>query len=109
MKLPAALLPLALLAGCATTGAPRAVAPTDPASWAPIQPERMSAIVQTLASDEFEGRGPGTAGEAKTIAYLVQQFQSLGLEPGGPDGHWTQTVPLVRTQLDKAGSASFAM
>ena len=109
MKLPAALLPFALLAGCATTGAPRAVAPTDPASWAPIQPERMSAIVRTLASDEFEGRGPGTAGEAKTIAYLVQQFQSLGLEPGGPDGHWTQTVPLVRTQLDKAGTASFAM
>jgi Zn-dependent M28 family amino/carboxypeptidase len=109
MKLLPALLPFALLAGCATTGAPRAVAPTDPASWAPIQPERMSAIVRTLASDEFEGRGPGTPGEAKTIAYLVQQFQSLGLEPGGPDGHWTQTVPLVRTQLDKTGTASFAM
>jgi Zn-dependent M28 family amino/carboxypeptidase len=109
MKLPAALLPFALLAGCATTSAPRAVAPTGPASWAPIQPERMSAIVRTLASDEFEGRGPGTAGEAKTIAYLVQQFQSLGLEPGGPDGHWTQTVPLVRTQLDKTGTASLRM
>jgi len=109
MKPLAALLPLALLAGCATAPTPRAVAPTDPASWAPIQPERMSAIVRTLASDEFEGRGPGTAGEAKTIAYLTQQFQLLGLEPGGPDGHWTQTVPLVRTQLDKAGTASFRM
>src|SRR3954464_15817514 len=109
MKPLAALLPLCLLAACATAGPPRAVAPTDPASWAPIQPERMSAIAKTLASDAFEGRGPGTAGEAKTIAYLVQQFQSLGLEPGGPDGHWTQTVPLGRTQLDKSGKAGFAI
>jgi Zn-dependent M28 family amino/carboxypeptidase len=106
MKLPSALLPIALLAGCATAPAPRAVAPTDPASWAPIQPERMSAIVRTLASDAFEGRGPGTPGEAKTIAYLTEQFRSLGLEPGGPDGSWTQTVPLIRTQVDKAGTAS---
>jgi Zn-dependent M28 family amino/carboxypeptidase len=109
MKLPSALLPLALLAGCATAPAPRAVAPTDPASWAPIQPERMSAIVRTLASDEFEGRGPGTPGEGKTIAYLTEQFRSLGLEPGGPDGSWTQTVPLVRTQVDKAGTASLSV
>jgi Zn-dependent M28 family amino/carboxypeptidase len=109
MKLPCAFLTLALLAGCATSPAPRAVAPTDPASWAPIQPERMSAIVHTLASDAFEGRGPGTPGEAKTIAYLTEQFRSLGLEPGGPDGSWTQTVPLIRTQVDKAGTASLAV
>src|SRR3954471_17733138 len=106
MKFPAALLSLALVAGCATAPAPRTVAPTDPASFAPIQPERMSAIVRTLASNEFEGRGPGTPGEAKTIAYLTEQFRSLGLEPGGPDGSWTQTVPLIRTQIDKAGTAS---
>jgi Zn-dependent M28 family amino/carboxypeptidase len=109
MKLKAALLPLAFLAGCATAPAPRAVAPTEPASWAPIQPERMSAIVRTLASDDFEGRGPGTPGEAKTIAYLTEQFRSVGLEPGGPDGSWTQIVPLIRTQVDKAGTASFSV
>ena len=61
----------ALLAGslglCAA-GAARPVEPTDPRSWAPIDPERMSAMVKTLASDAFEGRGPGTPGEAKTIA-----------------------------------------
>jgi len=66
---------------------------------ATIDPERLTGMVQMLASDEFEGRAPGTAGEAKTIAYLIEQFRALGLEPGGRDGAWTQEVPLLRTQL----------
>ena len=51
--------------------------------------------VRTLASDEFEGRAPGSAGEEKTIAYLTEQFGTLGLMPGNPDGTWVQQVPLV--------------
>jgi Zn-dependent M28 family amino/carboxypeptidase len=105
MKAPAALALAALLA--AATPGPRSVAPTDPRSWAPIDPARMSTIVKTLASDIFEGRGPGTAGEAKTIQYLAEQFRLLGLEPGGPGGSWFQTVPLIRTQLEKGGRSSF--
>ncbi len=53
-----------------------------------------------LASDEFEGRAPGTAGETKTINYLVETFRGLGLEPGGANGSWTQEVPLLRTQIE---------
>src|SRR3954447_11185051 len=111
MKRPAALLSLILAAtfGLGAAGAARPVTPTDPRSWAPIDPNRMSLFVKTLASDAFEGRGPGTPGEAKTIAYLAEQFRLLGLEPAGPGGSWFQTVPLLRTQLDKAGSASFAL
>ncbi|WP_229262793.1 M20/M25/M40 family metallo-hydrolase [Duganella radicis] len=51
--------------------------------------------IGTLASDEFEGRAPGTQGEALTIDYLQQQFKKLGLEPGNPDGSYLQAVPLV--------------
>jgi Zn-dependent M28 family amino/carboxypeptidase len=102
MKAPAALASLLLLAAAAP------VRPDDPRSFAPIDPVRMSTITKTLASDAFEGRGPGTAGETKTIQYLAEQFRLLGLEPGGPDGSWFQTVPLIRTQLDKTGTASFA-
>ena len=51
--------------------------------------------ITTLASDEFEGRAPGTQGETMTIEYLQQQFKKLGLEPGNPDGSYLQTVPLV--------------
>jgi len=51
--------------------------------------------IRVLASDEFEGRAPGTRGEERTVQYLIQQFQALGLEPGMPDGTWVQPVPLV--------------
>jgi Zn-dependent M28 family amino/carboxypeptidase len=50
--------------------------------------------VRVLASDEFEGRKPGTPGEDKTVAFLVDQFKKLGLKPGNGDGY-VQQVPLV--------------
>lgn len=48
-----------------------------------------------LASDEFEGRAPASAGEEKTVDYLVAEFSRLNLRPGNPDGTWVQEVPLV--------------
>jgi hypothetical protein len=48
-----------------------------------IEPSHLSHDVKVLASDEFEGRGPNTPGEAKTVAYLVNQFEAAGLKPGG--------------------------
>lgn len=48
-----------------------------------------------LASDAFEGRAPGTAGEDSTVNYLVRQFKQLGLQPGNPDGTYVQEVPMV--------------
>lgn len=65
-----------------------------------VDPKRLSEVVRVLASDEFEGRAPGTAGETKTINYLVETFRGLGLEPGGAKGSWTQDVPLLRTQIE---------
>ena len=65
----------------------------------PIDPARMSATVRTLASDAFQGRAPGTPGEQKTVPYLVAQLKALGLQPGAPDGGWTQAVPLVHTRM----------
>ena len=95
----AALFSLLLVAGCASTPAERSAAPR-------IDPVRMSNMIRTLASDEYEGRAPGTAGEAKTIAYIAEQFRQAGLEPAGENGGWMQKVPLVRTQLARGGSVS---
>ena len=64
-----------------------------------VDMQRMSEITRVLASDAFQGRAPGTAGEEKTIPYLIEQFKAAGLEPAGEDGGWTQTVPMIRTQL----------
>jgi Zn-dependent M28 family amino/carboxypeptidase len=51
--------------------------------------------VQRLASDAFEGRAPASAGEDSTVAYLTSEFQRIVLQPGNPDGTYTQNVPLV--------------
>ena len=74
-----------------------------------IDSQRLSDIVKVLASDEFEGRAPGGPGEAKTIEFLIDQFQSLGLEPGGSDGTWTHAVPLIHTQLASDGRLSVSV
>jgi Zn-dependent M28 family amino/carboxypeptidase len=68
-------------------------------SVADIDTARLSDIVRVLASEEFEGRAPGTPGEQKTVSYLIEQFTALGLEPGGEKGGWTQSVPLLHTRI----------
>ncbi len=54
----------------------------------------LKTMTQTLSSDAFEGRAPTTAGEEKTVAYLIAQMKRAGLKPGNK-GSWTQDVPLV--------------
>jgi Zn-dependent M28 family amino/carboxypeptidase len=83
----AALLPAAAFAAAAPT----------------FDPARLSQHVKVLASDAFEGRGPATPGETKTIAYIVAQMKAAGLEPGGSPVNgrrgWTQNVPLLRAEI----------
>ena len=69
--------------------------PTPLKALPAIDPAVVLSHVKTLASDAFEGRAPGTPGEAKTVAYLVEAFRKLGLKPGNPDGTYLQKVPLV--------------
>jgi Zn-dependent M28 family amino/carboxypeptidase len=108
----AAAASLALLAAC---GKEEAAAPVKTASDTPVtSPAEASAQisdpiamgveamteteyrrhVETLASDEFGGRAPGSPGEELTVDYLVKHFEQLGLEPGNGDS-FTQDVPLA--------------
>jgi Zn-dependent M28 family amino/carboxypeptidase len=91
MKTIAALLPLLALAA------------TEPSK---TDPAKLSEMTKVLASDAFGGRAPGTAGEKKTIDWTIARFKALGLQPGGPDGSWTQAVPLIHTRLGN-GPVSF--
>jgi len=61
-----------------------------------VDPARLSEHIRVLSSDAFEGRGPATPGEDKTVAYISGQMKTLGLTPAGDDGGWTQAVPLRR-------------
>lgn len=59
-----------------------------------ITPETLRPDLQALASDEMEGRGPGSPGGDKASEYLARRFQEIGLEPG-LDGGYFQEVPIV--------------
>ena len=87
------ILSLALaLSACAASTVPPPAA--SPAAVPQISVETMKEVTRTLSGDDFEGRAPGTAGEQKTLAYLVEKFQAAGLQPGNK-GSWFQDVPLV--------------
>jgi len=60
-----------------------------------ITPDGLLAHIKLLASDEFEGRAPGTKGEELSVKYITDQFKKIGLKPGNPDGTYTQEVPLA--------------
>jgi len=80
-----------------------AAAAAHAASVPQFDPQRLSQDVKEISSDAYEGRGPHTPGETKTIAYLVAQFKAAGLQPGGDlvkgQRAWTQDVPLGRFEI----------
>jgi len=64
------------------------------AGVAAFNKDTLASDIQTLASDDFQGRRPFTSGETKTVDFLVNAWSRLGLEPGNGNGY-TQDVPLV--------------
>ncbi|HZZ33022.1 MAG TPA: M28 family metallopeptidase [Phenylobacterium sp.] len=74
-------------------------APADPK----IDPALLSEHIKVLSSDAFEGRGPATPGEVKSVAYITKEFKAVGLQPGGDKTStgraWTQNVPLAEFNI----------
>ncbi|MHC4535393.1 MAG: M28 family metallopeptidase [Planctomycetota bacterium] len=60
-----------------------------------------------LSSDEFEGRGPGTNGEDKTVNYIIEEYKKAGLKPGNTIGTFIQKVPLVGITADADMTLTF--
>ena len=86
-----------------------AAEPTDApktAADAMTAPDLLKHIT-TLASDEFEGRAPGSKGEELSVKYISEQFKTLGLKPGNTDGSYVQEVPLAG--ITTKPSASFTV
>src|SRR5437763_13634547 len=72
-----------------------------------ITPADLLKHIKVLASDEFEGRAPGSKGEELSVKYISEQFKALGLKPGNPNGTYTQEVPLAG--ITTAPTASFTV
>jgi Zn-dependent M28 family amino/carboxypeptidase len=97
MRLPALGLTILAFAACAPAVQETATAVAP--SAASVDPARLEQHVRVLAGDDFEGRGPATPGEEKTVAYIAEQFRAAGLQPGGPNGSWYQDVPLKQSAI----------
>jgi len=104
-RVPASCLIVALwsslLAACAASPPPPS---TD------IDETAYRDAIRVLASDEFEGRRPGTAGADKTVAFLADHFRKLGLKPGngtGKSASFLQQVPLV--EISSGADTSFVV
>lgn len=77
----------AVIAACTPAG--------NESQSARFETDRLMSHIETLSSDEFGGRAPGSDGEEKTAAFLTDAFRGMGLQPGNPDGTYVQRVPLV--------------
>lgn len=92
------LVALAALAAAAC-GSDDNDGPVDLQALAPamsvITPDALLRRIDVLSHDSMEGRAPGTVGGERTVRYLEAQFREMGLQPGNPDGTYTQLVPLV--------------
>lgn len=119
-----ALLTLAcalLLSACGdgepTSTADRTQAPAtaaDDAAGSPaeqatanITAELMRDYIVELSDDKYEGRGPGSRGDAAARDYLVGELEKLGLEPGAADGGWQQPFELVGITADQPSEWTF--
>jgi len=88
-----------------------AAAPLTAASIDRFSPQRLSAVDRFISSDAFEGRGPATRAETKTINYIADQFSAIGLQPGGDvvngQRSWFQAVPLLKSDI--VGTPQFSL
>lgn len=55
--------------------------------------------VNILASDEFQGRGSGTAGQWLAAKYIATEFVHYGLKPAGNDQRYYQDFEIVHRDL----------
>ncbi|MEX0844671.1 MAG: M28 family peptidase [Balneolaceae bacterium] len=68
--------------------------PADKAAQS-INKDSLLRHIETLASDEFMGRGTGTEGEQMSVDYLVSEFEEMGANPAADDGSYIQRFPLL--------------
>ncbi|MFM5886309.1 MAG: M28 family metallopeptidase [Novosphingobium sp.] len=83
-----------ILGGAAAAKAPVAKAPV-------ISVTTLRDVTRVLSGDDYEGRGPGTAVEGKTVNTIIARFKAAGLKPGNK-GKWTQDVPTVIIEAKNA-------
>ncbi|HWV61931.1 MAG TPA: M28 family metallopeptidase [Sphingopyxis sp.] len=107
LSVPLALAALLSLAACNSGEASKSAPIAIPDVTIPeLSLATLQEVTKELSSDAYEGRAPGTAGEEKTVAYIIKKYQEAGLKPGN-NGKWTQDVPLVEITAKNATPLTF--
>ena len=60
-----------------------------------------------LSADDFEGRGPGTAGGRRATQYIAEELKAAGVKPGNKKSYF-QNVKLVGVKADPSTSLQIA-
>ncbi|WP_395683673.1 M28 family peptidase [Dokdonella sp.] len=95
---------LAIVLAHPARAADQAIEKGNASAFSPeVRAEDFAAHVRTLASDVFAGRAPDTDSEDRTTAYLHEQFERMGLQPGIGD-RWFQDVPVIASTVDTGRS-----
>lgn len=113
---PLAAVMLAAVASCGGNDAPagktqatdaaKPVAAADPAKQ--ITADVLRSYVMEISDDKYEGRGPGSRGDAAARKYLAGELEKIGLEPGAADGNCEQSFELVGMNTEQPGEWLFS-
>jgi len=55
--------------------------------------------MEVLAADDMQGREAGTEYYDKAAAYVIEQYEAMGLKPLGDDGTYLQNIEFFETRL----------
>lgn len=111
-----ALLPILIAAcgGSSNEDSEAAVTPTitpagvsAEAAVAEITADLMREYVIEISDDKYEGRGPGSRGDAAARSYLADRMAEMGLTPGASDGSWEQPFELIGVTSDQPSEWQF--
>ncbi len=80
--------------------------PQKPTTPYEMNDTALAGHIETLASDAFGGRAPGSPGEEMTVNYVAGAFQDAGLKPANGDSY-IQEVPLV--SIETAGAPTLTV
>lgn len=78
--------------------------PPAPAGDTSISESDLGLRIETLASDKFEGRAPGTPGGIMASQYIANEMKQAGLKPAGDNGTYFQNVELTESVLQADNS-----
>ena len=110
------LLALSLIAACSQSEEPAEAVAEAPVDESPSDAEQalqyitadlMREYVIEISDDKYEGRGPGSRGDAAARKYLADRMADMGLQPGAADGSWEQPFDLVGVTADQPPSWTF--